>query len=164
MIFKMNVELVSFCIERLHRFITETGHNEITNVTEIKYEVQSHMYIFHSFDFGQINNVLVCLSEAVDALERANIDLNYTNPTHFGLSMTGMKGSPKLQIPLEITEYLAEYKFTITQMAALLGVSKSTVCRRLGALYISLLTRFSSMSNDELDNKVSNSKYSIPKR
>ena len=56
------------------------------------------MYILQSFDIGQINNVLVCLSKAVDALERANVDLNYTNPTHFGVSMTGMKGRPKQEI------------------------------------------------------------------
>lgn len=57
-------------------------------------------------------------------------------------------------IPSEILEYYVDSDFTLSQIAAILGVSKSTVRRRLEEMSISISCKYSLINDEELDRNV----------
>lgn len=68
---------------------------------------------------------------------------------------------PKLEFSVDFLTNLSEIPLPVNCVANLLGVSQSTIFRRMKESDISTKT-FSSMSDQELDNKVATIKARIP--
>ena len=67
---------------------------------------------------------------------------------------TGDRGRPTYNIPYEQVNFLVERRFTTAQMANLLGVSESTVQRRLRRFDLSVRGTYSTLTDQELDSMV----------
>ena len=67
---------------------------------------------------------------------------------------TGDRGRPTYNIPYEQVNFLVERRFTIAQIANLLGVSESTVQRRLRRFDLSVRGTYSTLTDQELDSMV----------
>jgi AraC-like DNA-binding protein len=67
---------------------------------------------------------------------------------------TGNRGRPSYNIPYEQVTFLAERRFTIKQMAAILGVSERTVQRRLRHFGLSIRGTYTNLSDQDLDTAV----------
>jgi len=63
-------------------------------------------------------------------------------------------GRPRFEIPREQLLYLADYEITIPDMSRALGVSESTIKRRMREYNISITDRRTAISDDDLDNIV----------
>ena len=59
-------------------------------------------------------------------------------------------------------EYYVDSQFILTQMASLLGVSKSTVRRRLEEMNISISCRYSLINDEEIDKHVKKIIHDFP--
>ncbi|XP_067110770.1 uncharacterized protein [Osmerus mordax] len=70
------------------------------------------------------------------------------------LTWTGAMGAPHYQITGEQLRFLMSCAFSLSQMAEILHVSRSTVKRRLRRLNLSQVGRFSDLSDTALDDKV----------
>ena len=64
-------------------------------------------------------------------------------------------GRPKFSVSREQLEYLLSFDFTATDIAETLGVSRSTIHRRLAEYNISVSSRWSCLTDDQLDDIVS---------
>ena len=69
---------------------------------------------------------------------------------------------PKYKISREQLQHFVEMGFTISCMSEMLGVSKRTVERRLHNFGIRITDSFSSMSDRELDEKITSYKTEYP--
>ena len=69
-------------------------------------------------------------------------------------NLTPHPGRPAFDIAAEHLEYLLELGFSATTIAGLLGVSRSTVCRRMRDFGQSCSMRFCCISDDDLDDVV----------
>ena len=67
---------------------------------------------------------------------------------------TGCAGRPRFDIPREQMAFLVDSRFTGPQMADILGVSVSTVRRRMSDFGISIRAEYASLTNAELDDVV----------
>uniref|UniRef100_A0A1X7U1S5 Resolvase HTH domain-containing protein n=1 Tax=Amphimedon queenslandica TaxID=400682 RepID=A0A1X7U1S5_AMPQE len=66
-----------------------------------------------------------------------------------------LNGRPRFRIPKAQLEYLVENNFTALQMASIIGVSVRTIYRRLADFEVSLSSKYSNLTDDELDESVS---------
>ena len=64
---------------------------------------------------------------------------------------SGCRGRPSFDIPKEQIELFLEYNFSLPQISEMLGVSLSTVTRRLKDYGLSVTQTYSTISNTELD-------------
>ena len=64
---------------------------------------------------------------------------------------SGCRGRPSFDIPKEQIELFLEYNFSLPQISEMLGVSLSTVSRRLKDYGLSVTRTYSTISNPELD-------------
>ena len=71
-------------------------------------------------------------------------------------------GRPKIVIPIEEIEFLRQLRFSWTRIAEILGISRSTLYRRLEDVGISQSITFSSISDIELDAVVNRIKQTHP--
>ena len=76
--------------------------------------------------------------------------------------MNGLRGRPKFEISQEQLEYFLFYDFHVTDIAEALGVSKSTIQRRLRDYGISVTLTMSQLTNEQLDDKVRQIKNDFP--
>lgn len=63
-------------------------------------------------------------------------------------------GRPRFEIPREQLQYLADYEINLPDMSRALGVSESTIKRRMREYNISITDRTTTISDDDLDNMV----------
>ena len=63
-------------------------------------------------------------------------------------------GRPAIDVDMNEVEYLRSLRFTWTKIANILGISRSTLYRRLDEEGISQHTTFTSITDAELDQKV----------
>ena len=78
------------------------------------------------------------------------------------LSSNHSRGRPRLEIPINQLEYLLELGFSCPQIATVLGVSLSTVRRRMDEGNLSISGLYSTITDDELDAIVMDIKVSFP--
>ena len=64
---------------------------------------------------------------------------------------SGCRGRPSFDIPKEQIELFLEYNFSLPQISEMLGVSLSTITRRLKDYGLSVTQTYSTISNTELD-------------
>ena len=79
-------------------------------------------------------------------------------PTHENhsppLLHTGYVGRPKFEISCEQLTFLIESKFTASQMAQIIGVSLSTIRRRMAEYGLSITAEYATLTDEELDSVV----------
>ena len=73
-----------------------------------------------------------------------------------------MLGRPRLQVSIEEIEYLRGLRFSWTKVAELLGVSRSTLYRRLEEEGIDAASMYTDISNTDLDRMVQSIKEAHP--
>ena len=79
-----------------------------------------------------------------------------------GFSFNHSRGRPRLEIPINQLQYLLELGFSCPQIASVLGVSLSTVRRRMDEGNLSISSLYSTITDDELDAIVMDIKASFP--
>ena len=79
-----------------------------------------------------------------------------------GFSFNHSRGRPRLEIPFNQLQYLLELGFSCPQIASVLGVSLSTVRRRMDEGNLSISSLYSTITDDELDAIVMDIKASFP--
>ena len=77
-------------------------------------------------------------------------------------SFNHSRGRPRLEIPINQLQYLLELGFSCPQIASVLGVSLSTVRRRMDEGNLSISSLYSTITDDELDAIVMDIKASFP--
>ena len=103
-------------------------------------------------DINGTTNQILSLIASVQSSLGASVNIE-CSPAPIPV-FTGGRGQPKYLIPRDHLQFYVEKRFTVTNMATLLGVSIITVERRLQEHGLSIRQTFSSMTNDELDNIV----------
>ena len=83
---------------------------------------------------------------------------NHTPP----LRRTGCIGRPRFEIPREQIIFLLESRFTALQMAEILGVSLSTVRRRMADYGLSITAEYTPFTDEELDRVVEEIHHDFP--
>lgn len=81
----------------------------------------------------------------------------YNRPIFYGadlLDSNGQRGRPRYKIMREQLEFFLDQNFTSAEIASLLGVSESTVKRRIQEFETSVRARYSSLSDERLDETV----------
>ena len=79
-----------------------------------------------------------------------------------GLLPTISRGRPRLDVSNTQLEYLLHLGFSCPQIASLLGVSLSTIRRRMTDCNLSVLSVYSQINNHELDQLVADIKHAFP--
>ena len=64
---------------------------------------------------------------------------------------SGSVGRPRFNIPRSQLVYLVENRFTVPQIASIIGVSVRTIFRRMEEYGISISTQYSEITDDELN-------------
>ncbi len=78
------------------------------------------------------------------------------------LMLCGVVGRPAYVIPEEQLQCLIESRFTVPQISKLLGVSVSTVRRRMSSLNLSIRCTYSQISDEELDSIIGGVQQQYP--
>lgn len=79
---------------------------------------------------------------------------NRLNSQPFRQAGVGVVGRPKFNISYEQLSFLVENRFTVPQIADMLGISVRTVHRRLAEYSLSIHSQYSDISDTELDSIV----------
>ena len=105
----------------------------------------------------RLNNVRQILVAAFDVGEASDQE-GYLTDCQISLH----KGRPRFKISKEQLDFFVESKFTVPNIAGLLNVSCSTVERRMREFSISARNKYSSVSDEELDNIILDIKRNFP--
>lgn len=71
------------------------------------------------------------------------------------IRLTGSVGRPRFEIPREQLVWLIESKFTVPQIAEIIGVSVRTIHRRMSEYGLSIHTTYAELTDNELDSVIS---------
>ena len=83
-------------------------------------------------------------------------------PTYPAVNTGGLVGRPKFEISKDQLEYLVDYNLKISDIAEALGVSRSTIKRRLREYGIAISERRTDIPDAELDCVVRNIQAEFP--
>ena len=120
------------------------------------------LLVQEQLDGYSFDRVLTLLSEALVNL-RTFQDEAQDNPTNSPPAIyTGRPGRPRFDIPQQQVIMLVEHGFTGPQMAGIIGVSLSTVRRRMSQFGLSVSAQYTSISDDDLDHLVREIKQHFP--
>lgn len=153
--FAMNEELQAVCIQKLKDILSICENESGTSNGDIQFKIQLLIFQNCPERFG-LDLVIDFLFKAINILEKDSVVKDCTFQSRYSTYQVsnGVKGRPKLLIPSEILEYCVDSDFTLSQIAAILGVSKSTARRRLEEISISISCKYSLIINEELDRNV----------
>ena len=96
----------------------------------------------------EVEDVQLLRAEITSALEEA--ERNW-QPVSFVVRSTGSFGRPRFEISKDQLEYLVEYKLKTPDIIEALGVSVSTIKRRLREFNISIRGTLTEIFDDDLD-------------
>ena len=110
------------------------------------------------------NNVLEAVGMSLTLLEELNSSQSMVNEQGYTpqLLMENRRGRPRLDIKQEQLEYLLCLGFSCPKIAEVLGVSLSTIRRRMSEFGLSVTALYSSVTDQELDLLVSQIKDEFP--
>lgn len=98
------------------------------------------------------------ISEFVDSLQSSVTRLH----SQAQLVRTGTIGPPSFDIPQHQLQYLIENRFSVPQIAQLMGVSVSTIRRRMSDYDLSIRATYYPISDEELDQLVAGVQQQFP--
>ena len=96
-------------------------------------------------------DVLTCLQNHLVCMERKT---TYISCIKSATAHNGFPGRPSFDIPVEMLENLLVLGFSTQKIAAMLGVSRWTIYRRMREFDLQQLVKFSPISNKDLDDIV----------
>lgn len=105
-------------------------------------------------DYGSICELLVKGSEIVKKWK-----VTHFNPPVISF---GRYGRPRIDISYEQLLYLIENRFTVRQIADMVGVSERTIYRRMSEFSLSVHMLYSSISDNDLDQLVCEIQENFP--
>ena len=122
---------------------------------------------------GELNqyeyNALECLlksystvCEVVEKLERSEWAQPYVSPASASIVSHGTAGRPSFDISYSLLKTLLEDGFAVPNISGILGVSISTVRRRMSAFHLSIREMYTSISEDDLKRAISDIQFSHP--
>jgi len=116
------------------------------------------------FNQNYLENIMNSLQNLKNQLTNA---IEYTHENDIAtiqtIQIVKTNGRPRYEISKNLIISLAEHHFTWTQIANLLGISISTLNKRKKELNISdEITKYSTISNDELDTLMRRIKHEQP--
>ena len=93
------------------------------------------------------------VTEAMQNLQRAE---HMTSPRPFTMNVvhSGRAGRPYFDISQELLNYFLNYQFSVPDIARALGVSPSTIFRRMNKYGLAIRNNLPYLSDEELDSKV----------
>ena len=95
----------------------------------------------------------------VERLER----FEWSQPeANVSLVSNGTPGRPRFEISFSLLKTLLEDGFAVPSIAGILGVSISTVRRRMSAFHLSVREMYSTISEDDLEKAISDIQFSHP--
>ena len=108
-----------------------------------------------------ITRACFMISTAIETLERLKMGSN-NHCCRAPVVQSGHVGRPRFDIPQEQMIALVENCFTGPQMAEIVGVSLSTIRRRMVLFQLSVSSEYTTMSDAELDNIIHEIKREFP--
>ena len=110
--------------------------------------VAYEMLVGSSFTQQQ-SEALECVRAAMQAVRQATGEMYHeTDNLHTG------RGRPRVCLSREQLESLIEANFTVPQIAHMLGVSVSTIRRRMNMYNLAIRATYANISNEDLDQQV----------
>ena len=109
--------------------------------------------------------ILRTIGTALNHLERCEMEVQVSSENRSytpEVLDTGRRGRPQLHIPKEHIEYLLHMNFSCPRIALLVGVSLSTIRRRMCAYSLSVSDSYSDVTDPELDLLVRDIKHNNP--
>ena len=79
-----------------------------------------------------------------------------------GTDSTGGPGRPKFIVSFAVLDLMVELGFSVVSIANILGVSRSTICRRLKEAGLSASQKYCCISNSDLDDVVQSIFHTFP--
>ena len=110
----------------------------------------------------QEKEALPLIAEAHSKLRQVIEHGELALPSQASLLLDGNVGRPPFIIPYHQLEHLVQSGFSVPQIATLLGVSVSTIRRRMLLHNLSIRDTYSDMSDDELDAVVAEAQRQFP--
>ena len=101
-----------------------------------------------------------CILKFKELLERS-VQSYWIHPTRH-LSGFGFVGRPSYDIPYQQMLFLIEHRFSVPQIADMLGVSVRTIRRRMTTFGLSIRAQYSNISDQELDDLVQDIQQQFP--
>lgn len=98
-----------------------------------------------------LTDLVVCLRELARKWSQEWDRLNIPSTMYTPQSMSASRGRPKFDIKRNQLEYLEDMSFNWTQIAQILGVSRTTIYRRRLELSMNTSSPRSNVSDDELE-------------
>ena len=105
---------------------------------------------------------LQAIGQSLTSFERMQYKLDCDVAYGPGLIATGSSGRPRLDVRKEQLEYLLDMGFTGPQIATTIGVSLSTVRRRMTEYGLSIKALYSDITDHQLDSVVEEIKVLFP--
>ena len=94
------------------------------------------------------------------------VELHEASGRHFvsqpQTEVTGSVGRPRCLIPFQQLESLVESRFTVPQIATIIGVSPRTIHRRMTEFGLSISNQYSEMTDEQLDEIVLRIQHDFP--
>ncbi len=108
-----------------------------------------------------------CLSQAYTNMRTIVDQVNRFQGDDEGLYQaavvpTGSIGRPSFDIPRSQLDHLLNNRFTVPEIANLIGVSVSTIRRRMSIYQLSVRETYTQLGDDELDRMVSDAQLQFP--
>ena len=159
--------LLARALNLLRHMETVQGLEDMESVDQLL--TRSEMLYYHCValdsmsSFHELDTVLEKLRAMVDILNRQVVEMSAVSGGYVASKVcTGMPGRPKFMVTENQLLYFVEHGFTAVDTARMLGVSESTIRRRLQEFNIESTRPFRVMSDLDLDNTVKNIKEQFP--
>lgn len=155
----MDNSLITILKARLWRIIHQLEAQAFQSFQDSKHEIECVASSISSLSCEHGDQLSRCLQYVMEAMETMEtVAVTGTQPIYAQscpiTGGSGLVGRPTFVIPVEHLEFLLDSGFKLQQMADMCGVSKRTMSRRLAENGMSVSTKFSTISDDELDQYV----------
>lgn len=110
-------------------------------------------------------DALMNLSQAYDHMSHIVDRIATVSESAFSsppVVVSGRRGRPSFQIPVEQLECLIEFRFSVPQIAQLLGISVGTVRRRMSDARLSIRAAYSQLNGSQLNEVVLSIQQQFP--
>ena len=123
-----------------------------------------HFVIMTNFPPGiSIDTIVSSLRRCIDLLQSTTTLVQETGLGYQAqASSESLRGRPPYVIERNHLEHLLEYGFTIASMGKMLGVSESTIRRRLRSYGMSVRQSYANLADSDLDEEVKSVKAMFP--